>query len=185
MSADYLLVVNVSPILNIRDAALLMGTGGTESPEAINRALYAGPGWRRLGFIKNDTVEVLAGQTIDYRGRVLYPVFLRHPQFSWYQPFYRSTGQSMPAASPPGTIWPISGIYTEAYCRARGYDPAEEGYIGKYFCNPKRQRWIAHHNDRSLLWPFLSEVVGLLANATDVVPDIVAPDAARDLAAPA
>lgn len=155
--------MNTGPHLNIRDAALLIGCGEPDSPARINCALYAPSGWALLGLAMDGVTEVWTRPAIKYRERVLYPTFIRHPQFAWHQPFYRSTGRSMPSAAPAGSIWPISGIYTDAYCARRGYEPAEVGYIGKHYFRPDRRRWVNHSNDLTRVWPFLVEVADMLA----------------------
>ena len=141
--------------LNVRDVSLLLGGGGADSPEGVNRELFAPDGWTVAGRMPEEGVDVLVRPPVEFRGRTLYPVYFRHAQFSWYQPFYRSTGKTMPVAAPAGSIWPVAGICTESDCRARGYELTEAGGLAKHYYNPKHTHWVAHHNDRTLVWPFL------------------------------
>ena len=160
-----MLTVRPAPTFNIKD--LLFLTGDVEyadSPAYVNRALFASDGWTAQGVVRwqDVAVEVFTRPSLFYHFRTLYPVFLRGPNRAWHQPFYRSAGMATPDSSPEGTVWPISGLYTDAYCAKRGHARSDtEGYIGKHFCRPDTGQWVHHGKERARVWPLLLQVAAL------------------------
>jgi len=148
-------------LTKIMHPALLVGEREfADSPARINAWLYGdNHTWVHLVTGKHLRVEVSAGYIWVMSGRVFRALritrssdgaVLRHP-------VYCSAGLATPGASPKGTWWPCSGVYTPEYCALRGHDPKWEGHIGK-----KIQSWEGD-------WHHHGKVVGNLPGAWQVI----------------